>query len=200
MDCYNLDFIIQNTNGKYVIATNNGTSEWLEKKGFKMDLIVLEFSAERFGWQNKEIQYDIVNLPSPWADGYCLASPLGSASWAFIFFFIFFFFPFYLLKITQTAIDSVFGSRLTSGHMISIVVWNQQITLADSKVLLESLGTPAQLTALVGTLQSTGTAPISGKSSHPDISEECSILCCGRLLAPEVSKPLTRLRVSFLLR
>lgn len=49
MDSYNLDFIIQNTNGKYVIATNNGTSEQLEKKGFKMDLIVLEFSAERLG-------------------------------------------------------------------------------------------------------------------------------------------------------
>lgn len=44
-----MDFVIQNTNGKCVIATHNGASEWLEKKGFEMDLIALECSAERLG-------------------------------------------------------------------------------------------------------------------------------------------------------
>lgn len=121
VDSYNLDFIIQNTNGKYVIATNNGTSEQLEKKGFKMDLIVLEFSAERLGWQNKENQYDVVNLPSPWADGYCLVTPLGSGSSALTFYFIFFLF--FLLEIIQNATDNMFNSCLTADHMISIVVW-----------------------------------------------------------------------------
>lgn len=86
VDSYNLDLIIQNTNGKYVIATHNGTSERLEKKGFKMDLIALDFSAERLGWQNKENLYAIVNLPSSWPDGYCLVTPLGYGSSASFFF------------------------------------------------------------------------------------------------------------------
>lgn len=108
MDSYNLDFIIRNTNGKYVIATNNGNSEWLENKDSKMDLIVLEFSAERLEWQNKENRYDIVSLSSPRADGYCLMTPLGSASPGLIFSFSFF--PVFLLEVTQNGSDGVFRS------------------------------------------------------------------------------------------